>query len=273
MRSLVASLLGQEPTGKPEPVSGGCIHQSVRWGSHFIKSNTADHLPGFEAEATGLQAIAAAGCIRVPEVIAVGASDGTAVLILEHLDLQSTGNEVLLGESLAMLHRPTNEPFGFPSDNFIGSTPQPNRQMNDWAEFFAEQRLSPLFRRLQERGVNFADADRLLNKLDALLPKSPSSSLLHGDLWGGNRGFLTHGTPVLFDPACYHGHAACELAMTRLFGGFGEAFYEAYESNVPRNFLAPELHEIYNLYHVLNHALLFGGGYVEQARAIIDRHV
>lgn len=267
----IAAKLGHTPPGSPRPVGGGCIHNACRWGAYFIKTNTPDELPNFQAEATGLAAIAATGTIRVPEVIAHGRADGSAFLVLEHLELHSSGNEARLGEQLAALHRHTAERFGFANDNFLGSTPQPNQWTPSWPEFFRDQRIGHLLGLLAEKGVTFPEAGRFLERLPTLLPESPPASLLHGDLWSGNKAFLADGTPVIFDPACYHGHAAAELAMTTLFGGFGPDFHDAYRSSGGAD--DPSLHDIYNLHHILNHALLFGGGYATQARGIMSRFI
>lgn len=271
MKGAVESILGLLPPGEPQRVPGGCIHDCVRWGSYFIKSNAASHAEVFAAEAASLQAIAVTETIRTPEVIATGSTDDTALLILEYLELHPSGNEGRLGEALANLHRHTAASYGFPADNFIGSTPQSNTPHSHWPSFFGDQRLGLMFDRLEKTGIAFSGSQQLLKRLETLLPSHPQASLLHGDLWGGNRAFLKDGTPVLFDPACYHGHAACDLAMTRLFGGFSETFYEAYESSADDGMDDPCLHELYNLYHLLNHALLFGGGYTTEVDQAIRR--
>jgi fructosamine-3-kinase len=269
MKEALSHLLGSTPPGDPTPVSGGCIHACYRWGPYFIKTNSADHVDNFRAEATGLAAIRDTGAIRVPDVIALDLEADRAFIVLEHLDLISSGDEALLGERLAALHQHLAENHGFPEDNFIGATTQPNPRSDRWPDFFAEHRLGHLFDLLTRRGVSFPGSERLLSRIPELLPDDPPPSLLHGDLWAGNKAFLPDGTPVLFDPACYHGHAAADIAMTKLFGGFGGRFYDAYRSHSDLD--DPSLHELYNLYHVLNHAALFGGGYVSQAGDIIRR--
>jgi len=271
MQSTVITLLGETPPGTPTPVGGGCIHQAHRWGNYFIKSNKDHHAHAFACEANGLRTIAATQTLRTPEVIATGHSDGLAVLILEHLELRPSGDEVQLGEQLAALHRTTSPTFGFCEDNYIGSTPQTNTPSPSWASFFSDNRLGSMFDRLQSAGVTFRDTDRLLKRIDELVPKQPTASLLHGDLWSGNRAFLPDGSPVIFDPACYYGDAACDIAMTRLFGGYSETFYDAYRSNNETIDTRSHIEDLYNLYHILNHALLFGGTYINQATQIIRR--
>src|SRR5215831_14880566 len=178
-------------------------------------------------------------------------------------------------DGLRALHAVTTARFGWWRDNTIGRTPQANAWNADWTEFFRECRLRPQLalgerqgfpRGLSERGA------RLLEALPALLEgHQPRASLLHGDLWGGNWLAAATGEPVLFDPAVYYGDRETDLAMTHLFGGFGAGFYHAYESAAPLPAGAALRTELYNLYHVLNHANLFGGGYAAQARATIDR--
>jgi len=267
----IAKQLDHRPAGDPTPVGGGCIHRAYRWGDLFLKLNDRDQLPNFEAEANGLAALRATGSIRVPAVRGLGGTTDHAFLALEWLDLTPSGDETLLGEQLAALHAHRDDRYGFPADNFLGATPQPNGWLDSWPEFFRQRRLGHLLEQLAARGVTFPGAERLLERLDDLLPAHPPGSLLHGDLWGGNRAFLADGTPVLFDPACHHGDAACDLAMARLFGGFGERFFEAYRLHAAPGADDPQRIPLYQLYHVLNHALLFGGGYVEDAAARIRR--
>ncbi|MFC7338868.1 fructosamine kinase family protein [Haloferula chungangensis] len=268
LKSIVANL-PSAPDSCPVPLGGGCIHRAWKWGPYFIKTNSVSYERVFQAEADCLAALRLTGSIRVPELISRGQTQDSAYLVLEYLDLQPTGNEARLGEQLAALHHHQHTDFGFPSDNFIGASPQSNQHTRSWTDFFRDQRILPILSALEAKGISFQRADRFLERLAELLPQSPKASLLHGDLWSGNRAFLKQGTPVIFDPACYFGHAACDLAMTRLFGGFGPQFYHAYRSHSA--FDDPSLDEIYNLYHLLNHALLFGGSYISQAGDIIRR--
>ena len=232
---------------------------------------------GLEAEAEGLLTLAAANAIRVPRVLARGAAGRSAFLALEWIDSRPAGRtaEHRLGERLAAQHRVTAARFGLAGDNVIGRTRQPNGWVADWAEFFRERRLRHQLALATQNG--FAElleepGARLLEAVDGLLAgHDPQAALLHGDLWAGNWLADPHAEPVVFDPAIYYGDREADLAMTRLFGGFGRAFYDAYLEAAP----LPPGHavraELYNLYHVLNHANLFGGGYARQARASIDR--
>ncbi len=266
---------------------GGGIHQACRLegadGSpYFLKLNAARHhaIPstwlrtGFVAEAAGLQAIAATQTLRVPQVIAHGASEGICFLVLEYLPLSGRGNARLLGAQLAALHRNTSDRFGFAQDNFIGISPQPNTWKDDWLEFWREQRLEHQLRLAAQNGYGGElqqQGERLMAALpDLFVGYTPQPSLLHGDLWGGNHGFLADGTPVIFDPASYYGDRECDLAMTELFGGYPPEFYAAYRAAWPLDAGYAKRRDLYNLYHILNHANLFGGGYAEQAERMIS---
>jgi protein-ribulosamine 3-kinase len=265
------------PAGR---VAGGSINVCYRWpsdaGPLFVKVTAVEGLPMLVAEAAGLAALGAANAVRVPRVLAVGPAAGNAFLALEWLTAQAKGAacEQLLGEQLAALHRVTAQRFGWSHDNTIGSTPQANAPCGDWAEFFRERRLRPQLALAAHNGYAGIEpwADRLLEALPKLLAgHRPQASLLHGDLWAGNWLALASGEPAIFDPAVYYGDRETDLAMTRLFGGFGAAFYRAYEAAAPLPEGAALRAELYNLYHVLNHLNLFGGGYGHQARGMMQR--
>ena len=261
-------------------VGGGCIHRAldVRVGGrhYFLKLNDAGALPMFEAEVDGLAALATCDAFRVPSVVACGATGEDSFLLLEHLELRplaSTEDARRFAQALVRLHHDVGERFGWPRDNFIGANPQTNEQRDDWADFFVNCRLVPQLRMARARGYGGAighEADQLLQRVSALFREHrPQPSLLHGDLWSGNAAMDELGRPVIFDPAVYHGDREADLAMSELFGGFPPAFHAAYRAAWP---LAEgyELRKtLYNLYHVLNHLNLFGGGYLGQAERMI----
>ena len=272
IRRAIRAATGHEPAGTPAPVGGGCIHHAFVLGSFFIKTNRPACLAMFEAEADGLRALAATATIRVPEPVATGADEAAAFLVLERLDLGGRGDEARLGEQLAALHHHTGPTHGWHRHNFIGTTPQPNPPAADWPAFFRDHRLGHLLGLLAARGAPLPGAADLLERVPALLAGAAAApALLHGDLWGGNAGFLGDGTPVVFDPAVYRGHREADLAMTTLFGGFGPRFYQAYRAAFPPDPGADSRRDLYNLSHILNHALLFGGGYLDQARRMVRR--
>ena len=241
----------------------------------FVKPAPAAALAMFEAEAEGLRELEAANVIRVPEVYNCGIKDGHAYIEMEMLSLErgSAASERLLGEQLAALHRHTNPEFGWHRDNTIGLTPQHNPVGDEWVTFYREQRLAFQLRLAAESGFTGElqeQGARLLKRLPIYFEDgSPSASLLHGDLWGGNWASCG-GQPVVFDPAVYYGDRETDLAMTRLFGGFGAAFYDAYESTWPLPDGHYERRLLYQLYHVLNHLNLFGSAYLGQAMQLID---
>lgn len=262
------------------PVSGGDINRSQRLdgadGSHyFLKLNDARHAAMFAAEAAGLVALAATHTLRVPRIITHGATQGYSYLVLEHLDLHARGDARRLGTQLATLHRCTAERYGFSQDNFIGTTPQPNGWQDDWMAFWRERRLGHqlnLVLRNGHGGELQTLGARLMEALPAFFEGySPRPSLLHGDLWGGNHGYLTDGAPVIFDPAVYYGDRECDLAMSELFGGYGPDFYAGYHAAWPLDKGYAQRRELYNLYHILNHANLFGGSYARQAEGMMRR--
>lgn len=269
----------EQATGTPftlrseRAVGGGCINSArIIEGSdgrrYFVKTNRASRLTMFEAEAAGLEAIQATGTVRVPRPICSGSSGDEAWLVLEYLEMGGRGSAAELGRRLAAMHRHTWDRYGWHRDNTIGSTPQINTPCSDWAEFLRVHRLGYQFalaarqgapRRLLERG------ERLLAGLEGFfVGYRPAPSLLHGDLWGGNYGY-SRGEPVIFDPAVYYGDREADLAMTELFGGFPSDFYAAYREAWPLDAGYRVRKDLYNLYHVLNHFNLFGGGYLAQA--------
>jgi len=242
----------------------------------FVKTGPPSVLDMFEAEAQGLEELAAPGVIRVPYVHDYGVRNGEAFIEIEKLDFISARaqDERLFGEQLAALHRVTQDRFGWHRDNTIGPTPQQNPQSDDWTSFFTAYRIEFQLALAADRGYGGElqkKGQLLLEQLPGILAgHEPAASLLHGDLWGGNWANTPEG-PAIFDPAVYYGDRETDLAMSRLFGGFGRAFYDAYESAWP----LPPGHEtrnaLYQLYHVLNHLNLFGTGYLGRSMELINR--
>ncbi len=272
-------------TGRPfvarqrRPLGGGCINQAWRVGNgeqdYFVKINAAAGLPMFEAEAAGLSELVATATVRVPEPICYGVAEGQSYLVLEYLPLGGRDARAmeLLGRQLAMLHGRIQPHFGWHRDNTIGSTPQPNGRLADWIAFWRERRLGFQLDLAAANGFGGAlqrQGGKLLARLAELFAGyRPTPVLLHGDLWGGNIGCTTDGDPVIFDPAVYYGDRETDLAMTELFGGFTEHFYAAYREVLPFEAGYPQRRTLYNLYHVLNHLNLFGGGYRAQAEGMV----
>lgn len=275
-----------EVTGSPfelkssQWIGGGCINDAVLLGdgsrNWFVKFNDASRLEMFEAEAEGLKEMAASRTIRVPEPLCSGVDGARSYLVMEYIEMGRShrGSGEQAGRELAAMHRTEAKAFGWSRDNTIGSTPQHNAFMDDWIDFWRERRLGfqlglaarkGFDGRLQQQG------ERLLERFPALMGHEVVPSLLHGDLWGGNIAYDHDGNPVIFDPAVYYGDREADLAMTELFGGFGSGFYAAYSEAWPLDSGYRVRKVLYNLYHILNHFNLFGGGYLAQAQSMIDR--
>ncbi len=267
----------------PRNVSGGCINQGYcltdGQRTYFVKLNQAERVAMFEAEAMGLQQLQATATLRVPTPICWGVDENQSYIVLEWLEL-GRGNRqawAAMGRQLATLHRVSGEQgkgsgYGWDRNNTIGSTPQLNPWTANWTTFFRDHRLGYQFQLAQHRGGHFPQQQRLLEAVPHLLADhDPLPSLLHGDLWSGNAAITNNGEPTIFDPATYRGDREADLAMTELFGGFPPEFYQGYAEIFPLADGYPQRKILYNLYHILNHFNLFGGGYESQANQMIDR--
>ncbi len=259
-------------------LGGGCINQAYRLvgegKSYFVKVNNASSLDMFVAEAEGLREIYDTNTILVPKPICYGVAGNQSYLVLEYLELGGGNSHSwqMMGKKLAQLHKCEKETrFGWKMNNTIGSTPQINDWCDNWADFFAEKRIGYQLELANGRGANF-DIGKIIEKIrDCLRNRQPHPSPLHGDLWGGNASFTKDGTPVIFDPAFYYGDREADIAMTELFGGFSPVFYQAYNQEYPLDAGYQQRKVIYNLYHILNHFNLFGGGYLSQAKSMISK--
>lgn len=266
--------IGGGDTNKAFRIEGVIEDKEV---SFFIKVNQKGRSDMFTAEAAGLQEIESASAIRVPQVICCGVDSSQSYLVLEDLSLSfNRGNSAeQLGHDLAALHKHTSQKFGWSRDNTIGSTEQINTTTDSWITFWQEQRLGFQLNLAKSNGASHSlsmKGENLLNSLDKLfIGYEPKASLLHGDLWSGNYGCLESGEPVIFDPAVYYGDREADLAMTELFGGFPAEFYNAYNAAWPLDAGYKQRKTLYNLYHILNHYNLFGGGYAMQAENMIDQ--
>ena len=278
-------------------VGGGDINRAYRLTLSdrtelFAKANASSLLPMFEAEAEGLAAMRATGTIGVTEVLGIGLEpeafgQDSSFLLLAWLEPASKRADFweTFAEELAAMHaadtaflfpeRGGQTTYGFPIDNYIGSTPQINTPKDSWVDFFRECRLHPQVRMAYDAGYlersAIRQADSIIERLETLLPEPDHPSLLHGDLWGGNYMTGPDGKAWLIDPATYVGHREADLAMTELFGGFAPAFYSAYRSIAHVDAGYGERRDLYNLYHLLNHVNLFGYSYVGSVLHILNR--
>jgi fructosamine-3-kinase len=263
------------------PLGGGCINAAYRISGcgldYFVKTNTPECHPMFAAEAAGLQEIIGCGAILAPAPICHGNSEHASYLVLEFLDMDACSGHACeqLARQLACMHSHTANQFGWRISNTIGATFQSNTLHHDWPSFWREERLAFQLRLAARNGIDGKlqkKGERLLALTDQFFPGyTPRPSLLHGDLWNGNCGALRHGEPVVFDPAVYYGDRETDLAMSELFGGFPARFYAAYCEAFPLDPGYEVRKTLYNLYHVLNHANLFGGGYAAQAERMLDK--
>lgn len=263
----------------PSPLGGGCINTAVRLSDGdrhwFVKINDATRLDMFVAEAAGLNVMADTESIRVPRALCTGSQGGNAYIVMDYIEpgQAGAGGQARAGEGLANMHRHTAKAYGWERDNTIGATHQPNAWRDSWVDFWREQRLGFQLELVGRNGHTALQrrGEKLLDRFHVLIDHAPLPSLLHGDLWGGNMHFDQNGEPVIFDPAVYYGDREADLAMTELFGGFGRDFYAAYEAAWPLHDGYTVRKTLYNLYHILNHANLFGGGYASQAQGMVDR--
>lgn len=266
---------------KISSVGGGCVNETYRIeGSgqrFFVKLNNANSLDMFAAEAAGLQEIHGSRTLRVPMPVCWEKNRFKAWLVLEYLSMGgvTAADATALGSGLAAMHRLSSQKFGWERENTIGATPQINEFSSDWVSFWREFRLGYQLKLAQVNGYSGklqTQGEQLMVRLESFFPgPKPAASLLHGDLWSGNYGFDSAGQPVLFDPAVYYGDRETDIAMTELFGGFSAIFYAAYREAYPLDPGYATRKTLYNLYHILNHLNLFGGGYLHQAEQMMRR--
>jgi protein-ribulosamine 3-kinase len=261
------------------PVSGGCINNAVKLhttsGDYFLKWNNAAAFPGmFEAEAKGLNLLNATKSFRIPKVIAAGTADKESFLLLEFIQ---PGHKTCdywrdFGTALAELHRNTNSHFGLNHPNYIGFLPQQNNFHSSWSEFFVLKRIEPQIRIAKNAGkINQQTTQKfqqLFSKIPEIFPEE-KPALLHGDLWSGNIMATAENQPCIYDPAVYFGHREMDLAMSKLFWGFDNLFYQNYNEHYPLEKNWQKRSDICNLYPLMVHVNLFGGGYLSQVEAIL----
>ena len=274
----IASVLNQ-PVTKWQAVSGGDIAAAYRITTatqqYFLKAHA--NLGMLQAEKLGLDTIAATNTIATPAVHHCDEWQGNAYLIMDFVETGSATSKDLetLGHQLAQLHQVSQQEFGFSADNFIGSLPQSNTKHNDWATFYVRERLDPqlelaLSKNLLSR-AEIPSTQIMINACNGLFGKV-TPSLLHGDLWSGNYLIASDGTPYLIDPAVYYGHHEIDIAMSRLFGGFGSPFYEAYHQTFPVSANFQARIDLYQLYYLLVHLNLFGRSYYNAVKRIMNTY-
>lgn len=251
-------------------VSGGSISQAYKIhtseGAFFVKTNQVESFPGmFDSESKGLQFLIDNSQFNIPKPIANGSKDDTQWILMNFIQPSPKSKDfwITFGAQLAGLHRNNQDSFGLEYNNYFGSLKQVNTQHSDWNSFFIQNRIEPQLKLAIDAGKLRPEmakrSNRLFRKLDSLLPKEAPAAL-HGDLWSGN--FMTdnQGNATIFDPAVYYGHREVDIAMTKLFGSFDDQFYNSYNNQFPLEAGWEERVDIFNLYPLLAHVNLFGGG-------------
>lgn len=261
------------------PISGGSINNAyqllIDGKSYFLKTNKARLYPGmFEAEARGLELLGKASVLRVPEVFYTGVEGNDSYILMTWLEAGARRKDfhTNFGKGLAKLHRHSSGNFGLDHSNYIGSLVQSNTFNPDWTSFFIEERLFPQLEMALGKSALPSGASGLFNaffrELPSVFPKE-KPALLHGDLWSGNYITGPDGAAAIIDPAVYYGHREMDIAMSRLFGGFGSEFYESYNDEFPLEKGWETRVQVCNLYPLLVHVNLFEGGYASQVMDIV----
>jgi fructosamine-3-kinase len=264
-----------------KPVSGGCINEAIKLETNlktfFLKINSAKAFPKmFEADAKGLQLLLKANEIKIPSVMLYGEHNDSSFLIIEWIEQGKRRKDFFedFGRKLARLHKHTDKYFGLNHNNYIGSLPQSNQQYENGIDFFIEQRLMKQIELASRNNAignsTIEQFNDLFKKLSEIIPNEPPA-LLHGDLWSGNYMTDETGAACIFDPAVYFGFREADIAMTKLFGGFDSEFYEAYNVDFALEKGWNERLDIFNLYPLMVHVNLFGGGYIEQVKQILRK--
>ena len=267
-------------------VRGGDVAQAFRYELDdgrvvFAKTHPSPPAGFFTTEAAGLRWLAEPEAVAVPEVLAVSDGDGGAppFLVLGWIELGPSHQrtEAELGRALARLHRAAPPAFGREDRRTTGSRGLPNEPCGTWADFYASQRLAPLARLARDGDAiparAIAGLERLEpQRLEAVGGPAEPPARLHGDLWAGNRVVDVSGGSWLIDPAAHGGHREFDLAMMRLFGGFGADCFAAYEEAHPLSDGWPERVALHQIAPLVVHAIKFGGGYVAAAADAIARY-
>ncbi len=265
---------------KVSSISGGNISEAflitTENQKYFLKTNIYDKYNMFKLEVEGLQAIANTNTITTPKIYHVGTYDTSSYLIMEWIETKSPTDKDFenLGKQLAELHKTTTTQFGFDNNNYIGSLNQSNNQKSNWKDFYIKERLIPQLNLAKSKELlSTKEIPKVSNMQQALEPlfQNITPSLLHGDLWSGNYFITSNGTPYLIDPAIYYGHNEVDIAMTKLFGGFSDSFYEAYFDRIPYDSKTNQRIEIYQLYYLLVHLNLFGRSYYGAVQSIMQK--
>lgn len=266
-------------------IGGGCINHASKLqtnaGVFFLKWNASCATDIFLREAEGLRELkkASGGVLKIPDIICVGEiGEFPGFLIQEYLEpgYSNSNDDEKLGMGLAHIHKFSNADFGFSNNNYCGDTIQNNSWKADWIEFYRENRLKYLISLIQMRyDLSYSVLDtfeRLISKLEQLIPANTTPSIIHGDLWSGNYMITAQG-PALIDPAVYYANREMEFGIITMFGGFSSRFFDAYNHVYALDSDWQDRNPLYQLYHILNHYFLFGGSYLSQAIRVAKRYL
>lgn len=264
------------------PLSGGDINRVYKLtttvGNFCLKVNDDQRYPKmFHIEASGLKLLRSNSRFTIPDPIHTGIAEGQAYLLLSFIESASKGKDYWesFGMQLAELHRNTNPEFGLDHDNYIGSLTQKNEFKHSWIDFFYQNRIQFQLKTAIDNGYldqsDSNNANKLYHQLNNIIPRE-KPALLHGDLWSGNTLTDEKGKPCIIDPAVYYGHREMDLAMTKLFGGFDHRMYDHYNNTYPLEKNWEDRIQIHNIYPLLVHVNLFGAGYVNQVKGILNKY-
>ncbi len=281
IRKFQTPVIG-EPVIEVKPISGGCIHDAWRLKLHsgkqlFAKTCQKENFAMLEFESsclTALNKVIDENFLKVPKPIITEKLDSIGILLMPWFSLKE-GSEKKLGKGLAMLHQESSkaiqESFGWEKNGFIGYNLQIRGWEKSWGKCFVNLRLRPQFNMAFKWGLDFPLKEFSSKLIEYLDTHNPKPSLVHGDLWRGNAAVTATGEGVIYDPAVWWADREVDLAMTHLFGGFSKDFYDSYQEiwPMPENYI--DRIDIYNLYHVLNHANLFGGNYKNQSLSLLEK--
>ena len=265
-----------------KPIDGGSINEAfyvkTREGEYFMKHHANSQKDFFKSEAIGLRIIKETETISVPNYLSYSDKHGEAFLLMEWIEgKKSAETESILGRNLAQLHRTFGTMHGFKNDTYIGILDQPNTLEPNWLAYFRENRLNYHVKNAIDKGLLVGSRKdkflRLLDNLDKWIPTFVEPSYLHGDLYSGNWLVGPSGEPYLVDPSFFYGDRHLEIAFTEVFGGFSKEFYDSYNENFPLHENYEEIKQIYQLYYILVHFIMFGESYGKQIDEILNYYV
>ena len=268
------------PAANISPVYGGDINRAFKIikdkKPYFVKVNDADFsFDMFEKEARGLRTLKEEGGIRVPGVVDVKSEGEYSILVLEWIDTghrNSTTNKDI-ARQLSDLHQCKNDFYGLSYDNYLGTLVQKNGFEQDWLDFYYKNRIEYQLKMAIDSGLMSKQVTAKVDKMFSRISKDYPEvypALLHGDLWGGNYMIDRDGKAVFIDPAIYYGYREMDIAMMKLFGGFDQEVFELYDRFLPFDHHWQSRIRFHQLYYILAHVNLFGGGYVNSALNIIE---